>query len=85
MQNWYVASSEGKSTVFSVLWHLSFFGDVKHVVIIGLTFFALQEDRFYEEHDEDEESDEPIEMDRCGRFRQAYQVALATDTQGFYV
>lgn len=24
-------------------------------------------------------------MDRCGRFRQAYQVALATDTQGYCV
>merc|ERR1719261_547990 len=46
---------------------------------------AKLEDRFYEENDEDEESDEPIEMDRCGRFRQAYQVALATDTQGYCV
>jgi hypothetical protein len=33
----------------------------------------------------DDEEGEVTELDRPGRFRQAYQVALATDTQGYCV
>ena len=33
----------------------------------------------------DEEDEEVVELDRKGRFRQAYNVALQTDTQGYCV
>ena len=48
-----------------------------------LELFA-QEDRFYDDLGDDED-DEVSELDRRGRFRQAYQIALATDTQGYCI
>lgn len=52
-----------------------------------LTFlFHSQEDRFYDDADYDDDDDEEDkEPDRRSRFRTAYQVALATDTQGYRV
>jgi hypothetical protein len=46
--------------------------------------FELQDDRFYDDLGDDEE-EEVSELDRRGRFRQAYNVALSTDTQGYCV
>jgi len=49
--------------------------------------YRFQEDRFYHDADddseEDDEEDDGRELDRRARFRQAYEVALATDTQGY--
>lgn len=45
---------------------------------------AKLDDRFYDDLGDDEEG-EIKELDRCGRFKQAYQVALSTDTQGYRV
>jgi hypothetical protein len=45
---------------------------------------AKLDDRFYDDLGDDEEED-VVELDRRGRFKQAYQVALATDTQGYCV
>lgn len=48
---------------------------------------CYKEDRFYADDDDDEEddSDDHVkELDRRGRFRQAYQVAMDTDTQGYF-
>lgn len=46
---------------------------------------AKLEDTYYDDnYDEDEESDGAI-IDRRRRFRRAYEVALATDTQGYQV
>ncbi|KAG7337881.1 hypothetical protein IV203_025929 [Nitzschia inconspicua] len=42
---------------------------------------AKLDDRFYD--DLGEEEDEVTQLDRRGRFKQAYNVALATDTQGY--
>ncbi len=33
----------------------------------------------------DDEDEEVVQLDRKGRFKQAYEVALATDTQGYCV
>jgi hypothetical protein len=47
-----------------------------------------KEDRFYADDDEEEEDDDDEnvkELDRRGRFRQAYQVAVDTDTQGYFL
>ena len=44
----------------------------------------MQDDRFYDDLG-DEEDDEVSELDRKGRFTQAYNVALSTDTQGYCV
>lgn len=41
-----------------------------------------KDDRFYDDLGDDED-EEVEELDRKGRFRQAYNVALATDTQGY--
>jgi hypothetical protein len=58
------------------------------------TAVLLQDDRFYDdsgddddddEDDDDEDDDEMAELDRRARFRQAYNVALSTDTQGYCV
>lgn len=43
-----------------------------------------KDDRFYDDLGDDEE-EEVSELDRIGRFRQAYNVALSTDTQGYCV
>lgn len=43
-----------------------------------------QEDRFYDDLGDDEDG-EVSELDRKGRFMQAYNVALSTDTQGYCV
>ena len=43
-----------------------------------------KDDRFYDDLGDDEE-EEVSELDRRGRFRQAYNVALNTDTQGYCV
>ena len=45
---------------------------------------AKLDDRFYNDLGDDED-DEVSELDRKGRFRQAYDVALSTDTQGYCV
>lgn len=45
---------------------------------------AKLDDRFYQA-DDDEDSEEDIELDRRARFRQAYEVACSTDTQGYCV
>mmetsp|Transcript_102239 Transcript_102239/g.295821 ORF Transcript_102239/g.295821 Transcript_102239/m.295821 type:complete len:350 (-) Transcript_102239:1743-2792(-) len=42
---------------------------------------AKLDDRFYDDLGDDEE--DVLELDRRGRFRQAYSVALETDTQGY--
>lgn len=44
---------------------------------------AKMDDRFYDDLGDEEE--EMMELDRRGRFRQAYNVALDTDTQGYCV
>jgi hypothetical protein len=41
-----------------------------------------QDDRFYDDLGDDED-ERVVELDRRGRFKQAYEVALATDTQGY--
>jgi hypothetical protein len=51
---------------------------------------AKLEDTYYDDHYEDEEGDEGEEetegtIDRRRRFRRAYEIALATDTQGYQV
>jgi Lon protease-like protein len=47
---------------------------------------AKFEDRFYSETDnDDDEEGEEVELDRRGRFKKAYEVAYATDTQGYQV
>lgn len=52
---------------------------------------AKLEDRFYMSDDEGEEEDDEDtddsfgDLDRLGRFRRAYEVAMATDTQGYTV
>jgi hypothetical protein len=38
-----------------------------------------------DDDDDEEEDDQDVELDRRARFRKAYQVALATDTQGYQV
>jgi hypothetical protein len=38
-----------------------------------------------EEEEEDDDDDEVAELDRRGRYRQAFHVALAHDTQGYRV
>jgi len=43
---------------------------------------AKLDDKFYDDLGDDED-EEVSELDRRGRFRQAYNVALATDTQGY--
>lgn len=45
---------------------------------------TLQDDRFYDDLGDDED-EEVARLDRRGRFKQAYEVALATDTQGYCV
>ena len=45
---------------------------------------AKLDDRFYDDLGDDEEED-VAPLDRTGRFKQAYQVALSTDTQGYCV
>lgn len=52
--------------------------------------FATQEDRFYQNSDEDDDYDDDDTdiddiFDRRKRFRQSYEVAMATDTQGYCV
>jgi hypothetical protein len=53
------------------------------------SFFTRQEDRFYQndenDDDENDDDDNDNEYDRRKRFRHAYEVALATDTQGYCV
>lgn len=44
--------------------------------------FKKQDDRFYDDLGDDEE-ETVVELDRRGRFKQAYEVALSTDTQGY--
>ena len=44
----------------------------------------MKEDRFYDDLGDDED-EEVEELDRKGRFRVAYNIALATDTQGYCV
>lgn len=44
-----------------------------------------KEDRFYADDDEEEGDENVREWDRRRRFRQAYQVALDTDTQGYFL
>jgi hypothetical protein len=51
-------------------------------------FCVNKEDRFYanDDDDDDEDDDDHVkELDRRGRFRQAYQVAMDTDTQGYFL
>jgi len=52
---------------------------------------AQLDDRFYEDSDDEGDSDEgdddddSLDLDRRNRFNRAYEVALATDTQGYCV
>jgi Lon protease-like protein len=45
---------------------------------------ANLDDRFFND-DEDEEDENERELDRRGRFNRAYQIALATDTNGYFL
>jgi hypothetical protein len=45
----------------------------------------FKEDRFYADDDEEEDDENVGELDRRRRFRQAYQVAMDTDTQGYFL
>ena len=45
---------------------------------------AKLDDRFYDDLGDDEEED-VAQLDRSGRFKQAYEVAMSTDTQGYCV
>jgi hypothetical protein len=65
---------------------------LKRVISPG---WFYQDDRFYddlgddeegddeEDEDGDDEEEEVSELDRKGRFRRAYNVAISTDTQGY--
>jgi hypothetical protein len=52
---------------------------LKRVISPGRLY---QDDRFYDDPGDDEE-EEVSELNRKGRFRQAYNGALSTDTQGY--
>ncbi|CAJ1940302.1 unnamed protein product [Cylindrotheca closterium] len=60
-------------------------GDDKDVAEMRRKLQAAKlDDRFYDDLGDDED-DEVSELDRKGRFTQAYNVALSTDTQGYCV
>jgi hypothetical protein len=62
---------------------------LKYINVYSYITYSLsysQDDRFYSENfSDDEDEDDDYELDRSARFRRAYQVALATDTQGYQV
>eukprot|EP00521_Asterionellopsis_glacialis_P008605 CAMPEP_0195285906 /NCGR_PEP_ID=MMETSP0707-20130614/3571_1 /TAXON_ID=33640 /ORGANISM="Asterionellopsis glacialis, Strain CCMP134" /LENGTH=370 /DNA_ID=CAMNT_0040345477 /DNA_START=199 /DNA_END=1311 /DNA_ORIENTATION=+ len=48
-------------------------------------FYAESEDEGDDDESGDDDEDDTLELDRRGRFSKAYEVALATDTQGYCV